>query len=192
MPQASCCSNFPVICGVSATKKSKFKFQIEISMQTYKQATIEEAELLTSLVRRAKAHWGYPQEWMEEWQEELTITPNYIRLNVVVILESDKRMVGFFGLELKDKFAYLGHLWVEPEYIGTGLGKLLFTKACNEAFDRGYETMEFVADPNAEGFYRHHGAEKIDEVHGSIFGAPRVLPRMWINLISINKPLKEE
>ncbi|MEJ2621699.1 MAG: GNAT family N-acetyltransferase [Candidatus Thiodiazotropha sp.] len=71
-------------------------------------------------------------------------------------------------------------MWIEPEYIGTGLGKQLFTRVCGEALDPGYETNEFVADPNAEGFYRHHGAEKIDELHNFIFGTQRVLPRMRI------------
>ncbi|WP_206485657.1 GNAT family N-acetyltransferase [Thalassotalea sp. G2M2-11] len=161
-------------------------------MQTYKEAAIEESDLLTSLVRRAKAHWGYPQEWMEEWKEELTISPSYIASNIVVVLESDKKIVGFFGLELKDGFAYLGHLWIEPSHIGTGLGKLLFAKVCKEALNRGYSTMELVADPNAEGFYRRYGATKIDEVHGSILGTPRVLPRLRLNLKSTNKSLNND
>ncbi len=156
-------------------------------MQVYRVATIEESVLLTSLVRRAKAHWKYPLEWMEEWKEELTISPNYIASNIVVILESDKKTIGFFGLELKKAFAYLGHLWIEPAYIGTGLGKLLFAKVCEEALDRGYSTMELIADPNAEGFYQHYGATKIEEVHSSILGTPRVLPRMRINLKNTSK-----
>ncbi len=158
-------------------------------MKTYKEAAIEESDLLTSLVRRAKAYWGYPQAWMEEWKEELTISPNYIASNIVVILEFNEKMVGFFGLELKDDFAYLGHLWIEPAHIGTGLGKILFAKACEEALNHGYATVELIADPNAEGFYRHCGATKIDEVHGSIYGTPRILPRMRVSLKSTNKTI---
>ncbi|MDO6445093.1 GNAT family N-acetyltransferase [Colwellia sp. 1_MG-2023] len=161
-------------------------------MYTYKKATIDESDLLTSLMRRAKAHWGYPQEWLDEWKEELTISPSYIASNIVVILESDKKAIGFFGLELKDNFAYLDHLWVEPLHIGSGFGKLLLAKAYKEALNRGYSTIELLADPNAENFYRHYGATKIDEVHGDIFGTPRVLPRMRLVLESTHKLLKKQ
>lgn len=156
-------------------------------MHTYKAATINDSDLLSSLMRRAKAHWGYPKEWLEEWKEELTISPSYIAANIVVMLVSDKKAIGFFGLELKDNFAYLGHLWVEPPHIGTGVGKLLLAESCKEAFNRGYSTIELVADPNAESFYRHYGATKIDEDHGEIFGTPRVLPKMRLTLNRTNK-----
>jgi N-acetylglutamate synthase-like GNAT family acetyltransferase len=161
-------------------------------MQIYKEAKPEDSEFLTKLLRRAKAHWGYPQEWMDEWQDELKIEPDYIASNKVVMLELENKVVGFYGLELRSDIAYLEHLWIEPCHIGTGLGKLLFTRVCNEAHKCGYSIMELLADPNAEDFYRYHGANKTGEIHGSILGTPRVLPKMKIRLKSTNKPSKSD
>ncbi|GAA6204716.1 MULTISPECIES: GNAT family N-acetyltransferase [Thalassotalea] len=158
-------------------------------MHTYKAATIDESDLLTALMRRAKAHWGYPQEWLDEWKKELTLSPSYIAANIVVILEAEKKAIGFFGLELKDNFAYLSHLWVEPLHIGNGFGKLLLVESCKAALNRGYSTIELVADPNAENFYKLCGAKNIGEVHSEIFGTPRVLPKMRLTLNSMNKLL---
>ena len=149
-------------------------------MNIYTDASAGEATLLTSLMRRAKAHWGYPNEWMQEWQEELTLSQDYIESNIVVKLESEGELIGFYGLELQNDIAYLGHLWLEPSKIGHGFGKTLFKKVCEDAINQGYSAMEFVADPNAEGFYRHQGVVKIGELRGSIFGTPRVLPKMRI------------
>jgi len=151
-------------------------------MKKYIKAIAVDSELLTSLAIRAKAHWGYPETWMEEWREELSISSEYINSNIIIMLKLDENIVGFYGLELKGDFAYLCHLWVEPEHIGTGLGKLLFRQACKEATNRGCSLMELISDPNTEGFYQHNGATKIDEVHTRILGTPRVLPRMRVNL----------
>lgn len=150
--------------------------------KTYIAALPTDAQVLTGLVRRAKGHWGYPQQWMNEWMDELTISPNYIHSNRVIMLRLEQEVVGFFGLECNNKFAYLGHLWIEPSHIGFGLGKMLFHKVCADALALGYSTMELVADPNAEGFYRHQGAIKIGEARGSILGTERILPKMKIDL----------
>lgn len=156
-------------------------------MNKFKRAKPEDADFLTKLLRRSKAHWGYPQKWMDEWQNELTIESDYIDSNVVVMLEYEEKVIGFYGLEFENDYAYLKHLWLEPSHIGNGLGKILFLKVCEEAIEYGYSTMELHADPNAEAFYRFHGADKIGEVNSNIFGTPRVLPRMRVNLSSIKK-----
>src|SRR5436190_19954727 len=86
-----------------------------------RRAVHSDAHALTRLVFRAKAFWGYPKEWMEEWRQELTVTSDYVAKHRVVLAEADQRLVAFYGLELKTDIANLGHLWVEPARIGSGL-----------------------------------------------------------------------
>src|SRR5881409_2783348 len=38
-----------------------------------------EAQLLSALAMRAKAHWGYPAEALEGWRAELAVSPQGIR-----------------------------------------------------------------------------------------------------------------
>src|SRR5882724_5550647 len=141
-----------------------------------------DAHALTQLVFRAKAFWGYPKEWMEEWRQELTVTSDYVAKHRVVLAEADQRLVAFYGLELKTDIANLGHLWVEPARIGSGLGRKLLALACEDARNNGCKVIELVADPNAEGFYLRQGAIRIGEIRGNVLGNPRVLPKMQLVL----------
>ena len=41
----------------------------------------EEADALTRIALSTKAHWGYPDPWMEMWKPRLTFTPEYFGEN---------------------------------------------------------------------------------------------------------------
>jgi hypothetical protein len=43
-----------------------------------RRAIPDDAQQLSELARRAKAHWNYPAEWLAAWQSELTIEPRYL------------------------------------------------------------------------------------------------------------------
>jgi GNAT superfamily N-acetyltransferase len=143
-------------------------------------AVASDAEALTQLVFRAKAFWRYPSEWMEAWRNELTVTSDYIAPHRVVLAEAGGQLAAFYALEFRADVAHLEHLWIEPAYIGSGLGRKLLGLACEDARRYGYDVIELVADPNAEGFYLRHGAIRTGDVHGSVLGNPRVLPKMQL------------
>jgi predicted N-acetyltransferase YhbS len=145
-------------------------------------ALVGDAEALTQLVFRAKAFWGYPQEWMEAWRNELTVTRQYVAAHRLMLAEIEQRPVAFYGLEFRVNMAHLEHLWVVPEHIGSGLGRKLLALACEDAKSAGYEAIQLIADPHAEGFYLRHGALRIGDVHGTVLGTPRVLPKMRLQV----------
>jgi N-acetylglutamate synthase-like GNAT family acetyltransferase len=153
-------------------------------------AVTSDAQALTRLVFRAKAFWGYPKEWMEEWRKELSVTSDYVAQHRVVLAEAEQRLVAFYGLEFRTDVAHLEHLWVEPAYIGSGLGRKLLALACEDARNNGYKVIELVADPNAEGFYLRQGAIRIGEIRGNVLGKPRVLPKMQLVLSGANNVLQ--
>ena len=166
-------------CAVSVTVENVTPWEGEILVP--RAAAPSDAQPLTALIRRAKAHWGYPKEWLDAWHRELVISPDYIRQQRVVLLAARGEIAGFFGLELRSPLAHLEHLWVEPAEIRRGIGRKLLTMACADAKDKGYRTIELVADPNAESFYLHHGAIRVGEVHTAVLGTARVLPRMQLD-----------
>lgn len=139
---------------------------------------------LMSLIHQAKAHWGYPREWLDAWQTELTISPIFIKNNDVVIIVDNDNPLAFYGLELSvsHSSANLEHLWVSPAYIGQGLGDTLFKMACKSATDKGFKALEILSDPNAEGFYRKQGAIKIGNIESEVIGIKRSLPKMLMSL----------
>jgi len=43
------------------------------------------APALSRLAQASKAHWGYPQAWLLEWEEQLTLTEDEIRNGLVFV-----------------------------------------------------------------------------------------------------------
>jgi N-acetylglutamate synthase-like GNAT family acetyltransferase len=64
-----------------------------------RRATADDADALSDLAHRAKAHWGYPAHWMREWDAQLTIIPGYLELHEVWVSEHDGAIVGMCALE---------------------------------------------------------------------------------------------
>jgi GNAT superfamily N-acetyltransferase len=144
-------------------------------------ATPDEAAVLTKIAFAAKRHWGYPEGWIRQWQTYLTITPEFIRDNEMYVAMKGEEIVGCCAISFNESAAELEHMWIRPEHMGAGIGRVLFTYIKERAMKLKLPALELSADPNAEGFYERMGARRIGEVRSEIEGKPRVLPRMMIN-----------
>jgi GNAT superfamily N-acetyltransferase len=147
-----------------------------------RRATPEQHKRLTQITHAAKKHWGYPERWMEIWKDALTITPEFITGNEVYTATVESEVAGFYALVRAEGKLSLEHMWVDPDYIGTGLGKQLFNHALKVAAGLNASSIEIESDPNAEGFYRRMGARRIGEVASEIEGMPRLLPLLVVDL----------
>jgi GNAT superfamily N-acetyltransferase len=134
------------------------------------------ANTLTRIASAAKAHWGYPEQWMERWRDALTITPEFIRRNEVHVATVEGEQAGFYALVGEGRRIELEHLWVLPERMGAGVGRALFEHAVRTAASLGAGVVGIEADPNAEGFYRQMGARRVGEIVYEIDGRERGLP----------------
>ena len=141
----------------------------------------EEATVLTRLAHESKSHWGYPDNWISHWKDALTITPEYIQTNQVLVAEEGESIIGFYALTVSGGRAELDHMWVSPDRMGTGVGKELFVHAMRTAKGQNLSEVEILSDPNAEGFYQKMGAYRTGESVSEIDGQPRVLPRLTID-----------
>ncbi len=136
---------------------------------------------MTGIAHDAKRHWGYPEDWIQHWQEDLTISSDFISNNQVYVAERDGEIIGFYALVVRDQHAELEHMWVAPKHIGTGVGKELFIHAMQNAAGDNIAEVEISADPNAEGFYQRMGARRIGEVTSEINGQTRKVPRLTVD-----------
>ena len=141
-----------------------------------------QAEILTQIALSAKAHWGYPERWMELWQPQLTFGPGYFEENESWVAEIDQAPVGFYTLLENAENAWIENLFVSPEAMGKGVGRRLFLHALDRSRQRGFENFRLEADPNAAGFYEKMGMKKIGERLSEVEGQPRILPVMEIRL----------
>jgi GNAT superfamily N-acetyltransferase len=142
----------------------------------------EDAEELTILAFASKAHWGYPQHWMESWRYTLTIEPAYIEQNAVFMARLAGQTVGFYALVKNSSGWELEHLWVSPPAMGRGVGRALVEHARDYARGQGATEFAIQADPHAEPFYRHMGATRVGDFVYELDGQPRVLPKMVLAL----------
>jgi N-acetylglutamate synthase-like GNAT family acetyltransferase len=146
-----------------------------------RKASIEDANTLTKIAHEAKRHWGYPEHWIKHWQDDLTITPDFVATNQVYVAEREGELLGFYALIVRKDKAELDHMWVAPEHIGTGVGKELFIHAMQTAAKQNISEVGILSDPNAEGFYKKMGAHQVGETISEINGKPRSLPRLTVN-----------
>ena len=147
-----------------------------------RRAEPEEASTLTQIAHAAKQHWGYPENWIEQWKQDLTITPDFIQKNEVFVAIVRDEIAGCCALVVTDSVAEIEHMWIKPEHMGSGLGRALFTHARKRAADLKLKILELSADPNAEEFYARMGAKRIGELPAAMDDNPRVLPRMRLEL----------
>lgn len=142
----------------------------------------EDADALTRIAFAAKRYWGYPERWVLQWSEALTITPEFVRDNEVYAAVVGGEPFGFHALAGTGHELELEHLWVSPAWIGSGAGRLLFEHAMDGAASLGAKHVEIEADPNAEGFYLRMGARRTGENVYQIEGHRRVLPLLKMEL----------
>jgi predicted N-acetyltransferase YhbS len=123
----------------------------------------EEAARLTSIARTSKASWGYPQDWLHLWEDELTLTPGEIDRAMVWVATAGESILGYCALAATGdpEALEIDGFFVAPEHMGTGVGRALMRHAMAQAIAAGARRLKIVSDPNAEGFYRRFGARRI-------------------------------
>jgi GNAT superfamily N-acetyltransferase len=156
---------------------------------TIRPAVSADAEALTALALASKRYWGYPEAWLEAWRGLLTKTPDFVAANVVACAEDEAgQLVGFYALERDGDRFRLEDLFLVPAQIGQGLGRRLFEHAVQAARARGVGELLIESDPNAEGFYRRMGAQRIGEIVSRVTGTERVIPLLRYALADITLP----
>ena len=139
------------------------------------QATIKDIPRLNLISVESKKHWGYPDDWIEHWRPDLTVTRAFLKENHVLKLVLEGEIRGFCAISESPEQYEIEHLWVQPAFIGKGLGKFLLEASLEKVVRRPIDIV-VVADPNAEGFYTSQGFVTFNAVESYPKG--RFLPLM--------------
>ncbi|MEM1246990.1 MAG: GNAT family N-acetyltransferase [Acidobacteriota bacterium] len=142
-------------------------------------ATVDDLDALSQLCLRSKAHWGYDAAFMEACVPVLTLTQDDLEGDLLVIAEKAGVLAGMAQLAGDPGDMEIDRFFVDPPFIGTGCGRVLFDWCLSTARARGATRLMIEADPDAAPFYRHMGAVRVGEApSGAIPG--RVLPLLEI------------
>ena len=132
--------------------------------------TPDDLETVSQLGIASKRIWGYDADQMRVFAAELTLTSDALDgLLAAEVACAGGEIVGYYTIRgHADGTIELEHLFVAPERILQGIGRLLLRSAMNRASALGAAKLLIVADPNSSGFYEKFGARKIGEHQSSI------------------------
>ena len=119
-----------------------------------------EATELSHLAFDSKAHWGYSADFMERCRDDLQVSPESCAAGLVKVAVEGDKLAGYYRLSGRAPDGKLDDLFVNPEYIGKGVGRKLIEAAREQSRMLGFTALEIHSDPNAEQFYVHIGAKK--------------------------------
>lgn len=151
---------------------------------TVSPACSRDAIELTRIAHVAKRYWGYPDQWMALWRDQLTVTPQDIASQPTFVARDGDRVLGFCAVSQRGDVACLEHLWLLPDAMGRGVGRALFEQAVRLAELQGAATLEVESDPYAVGFYRRMGCRMAGETVYDLDGQPWRLPVLQLALQS--------
>lgn len=128
-------------------------------MAAVRRAQAGEAERLSELCARSKAHWGYDAAFMALSAPSLRVKQADIADGrVLVAVDAAGRPIGVACVVADGSLADLDMLFVDPPAIGQGAGHRLFSAAAEIARRLGARRMTILADPSAAPFYERMGA----------------------------------
>jgi len=142
----------------------------------------DEAFALESLQRRASDVW-------KEYREQLAAHPDAISPpheaiaegRVRVAVDASGRRLGFsVVLAVEDGRCELDDLFVEPDRMRRGVGRMLVHDVAVRAADAGATYVDVVANPNALGFYSRLGFEVTSQTSTRFGSATRMTLRIDI------------
>ncbi len=154
---------------------------------TIRRARPDDAPALTRIAHAAKRHWRYPDAWIRLWEQDLTVTPGFVRRHPTWCAVRGGRVVGFWAVSGRGTTRELEHMWVDPRRIGGGIGRALLAHCEDRLRRMGVTRLDIASDPNAEGFYRRLGARRVGEVPARPEG--RTLPLLTLAIQRFGRAL---
>ena len=137
-------------------------------------------ERLREITVAAKAHWGHDLAWVGSWVAAGDFPGVAIERGEARLVEVDGVVAGWSALQPRGDVAWLEDLWVDPSYMGRGVGKALFLDAVARAKAAGAIRLEWEADLDAVGFYERMGGRRVRDSDVTELG--RILPIMALDL----------
>jgi GNAT superfamily N-acetyltransferase len=147
---------------------------------TIRLARPDEGPRLKEIAIAAKSSWGYDAESVRQWADDGDFSPTGLARLVAFVAEKDGRAAGWASLLWKTGGWWLEDLWVEPAWMGKGVGSRLFRHAAAHARSAGATRLHWEAEPHAVEFYEHMGGRYVRDSESTAWG--RIIPIMELDL----------
>jgi ribosomal protein S18 acetylase RimI-like enzyme len=126
------------------------------------------------LIARSKSYWPWPAGYLEKALPLQEITTTYLRGNrCFEVISNAGDLLAFVSVVETDARVVIDNLWVAPERIRRGIGRMACNHIIRLAQERGWPRLWVLPDPPAEGFYRALGFSDTGErVPSRVSGGP--------------------
>ncbi len=142
---------------------------INIDTMHVEKANCDDHLIITKITKKSKAHWGYSDDQMRLWDDELTVKPqDFDRMQFYKLIVNSRIIAYYAYNEQSASSIKLESLFVLPGFIGLGLGKLLLSDLMKRLQRTSYQKIILDADPHAEEFYLKQGFKIIGQKKTSI------------------------
>jgi GNAT superfamily N-acetyltransferase len=143
-------------------------------------ARLDDGERLREIARHSKSYWGYPAERVDEWAGNLDFSAVGMQKKEFYVADVAGHPVAWMALNVRGDVCWLDDMWVDPEWIGKGIGTRLFDHAAARGRSRTASRMEWEAERHAVGFYEKMGGRYLRDSEPGVWG--RISPIMGIEL----------
>ena len=134
----------------------------------FEPATVEDIDELSAVAIRSKRHWGYSKEAMELWNQNLTITEDFLKSHTVIKATLEDEIVGFFALEEIKPVTRIAQYWVDTPYMRKGYGTVMYNYLKDYLKLRNVERVTLVLDPNGLAFFEKKGAKILEKIEHKV------------------------
>jgi predicted N-acetyltransferase YhbS len=142
-------------------------------------ATAADIEEINVITLAAKAHWGYAQDQINAWRDDLLTRVESLAERPTLVAIENGSLIGVAQVDPTTTPWELVSCWVAPSHMRRGVGRALLRAIASEVACAGQDSLHIDSDPNAESFYLALGALRVGELPAAIPGAPdRVRPQL--------------
>lgn len=126
----------------------------------FSNAKLTDLSTINQILYRSKAYWGYDQQLLERFIIDMGLTDAHILSSeyMTKVCYKDKRAIAFFTFHYRSSQLELLLFFIDPLYIGQGVGQKMWKEATQIALTH-FQVSEFLfyAEPNALKFYIKQG-----------------------------------
>jgi GNAT superfamily N-acetyltransferase len=128
-----------------------------MSRTTIREATLRDLDALRDVYRRSSLSNEGDRAPLLAHPEALELPESGIAEGRTRVAVEDGRIVGFATIEVTGAVAELEDLFVDPDRMRRGIGRLLIADVRRLAAARGVARIEVDANPHARAFYERAG-----------------------------------
>ena len=153
---------------------------MESTPERIRKARTGEDQRLRSIAAAAKGHWGYDERAVRDWAAGNDLLQGQLVSDDLFVADINGEAVAWAAGTQRGDVYWLDDLWVDPRWMGRGIGARLFKRTAEHARHLGVAVMEWEAEPNAMGFYLAMGGRHLRYGEPGVWG--RRLEVMRIDL----------